>query len=194
MKTPFKAALMSAFLAAAIAQAKTPKPPPAPPTAKLCEECHGANGVSVKPGVPHLNGQIPDYIAQSLQDLKAGKRISTAAAHAADELTPEAIGSLATYYGAQKAERPTRMVDAAKVAEAAAVYGRRCRKCHLDDGRDSDHDAPLMAGQSLEYLQAQTAAFVTGKRKFPFLMDEAYQGLSSDDLERLSHYFASQRQ
>lgn len=187
--------LTATLLTAATVYAKAPpKPPVAPTIAKVCEDCHGANGVSPKSGVPHLNGQLPDYVVESLEKFKAGKRPSSAPEHVHPELTAETIEALAKFYGAQKAQRPAQTTDPTKVTEAAALYGRRCQKCHLDDGRDSDHDAPLMAGQSLEYLQAQTMAFATGKRKFPFLMDEAYQGLSKDDLERLSHYFASQRQ
>lgn len=192
----YKLSLLATLFAATGAIAKPPaKPPVAPAVATICDECHGANGVSAKTGVPHLNGQLPDYTVESLEKFKAGKRPSTAPQHVDPGLTADAIASLARYYGAQKVQRPAQAaVDPAKVGEAAALYGRRCRKCHLDDGRDSDHDAPLMAGQTLEYLQAQTRDFVTGKRKFPFLMDEAYQGLSGDDLDRLSHYFASQQQ
>lgn len=179
---------------AVFAKPKAKAPPPAPAVAKMCEECHGANGVAVKPGVPHLDGQLPEYIVESMDKLKNGKRPSSTAVHASPELTDADIEALAKFYGAQKGQRPAQAVDAAKVSEAAPLYKRRCTKCHLDNGREADHDAPLMAAQSLEYLQAQTEAFATGKRKFPFLMDEAYQGLTREDLERLSHFFASQPQ
>lgn len=166
----------------------------APPAAKACETCHGSNGVATTRGVPHLNGQLPEYFVDSMSKFKAGKRPSSAPAHASPALTPEAVKALAAYYSAQKAQRPAQQVDPVKVAKGAAVYGQRCQECHLDDGRGSDHEAPFMAGQSLEYLQAETTAYVSGKRKFPFMMDEAYQGLSKDDLEGLSHYFASKQQ
>ena len=58
----------------------------------------------------------------------------------------------------------------------------------------TDKDAPLMAAQALDYMQAQTRLFVSGKRKFGFLQDEAYKGLSSDDLDAAAHFFASQEQ
>lgn len=187
--------LAAALLASSAAlAAKAPKIPVAPPSAAACAECHGANGVAGAASVPHLNGQIPDNIVEALEQFQAGKRPSSTPAHASPDLTPQEIGALARFYGAQRAQRPAQPVDEAKVSAAAAVYERRCAKCHLENGRESDHEAPLLAGQSLEYLQAQTTAFVSGKRKFPFLMDEAYQGLAADDLDRLSHYFASQKQ
>lgn len=186
--------LIAALVATTAALAKAPRPPVAPPSAGLCAACHGANGVSSKPGVPHLNGQLPDNIVESLAQFKDGKRPSSAPAHADAALTAGEVEALANFYSAQKDRpRPEQPVDAAKVAAGEALYKRRCTKCHLDSGRDADHEAPLVAGQALDYLQAQTTAFVTGKRKFPFLMDEAYDGLSPEDLERLSHYFASQK-
>ena len=189
--------IASLFAAASAIAAKPAKPPVAPAVAKVCEECHGANGVSTAPGVPHLNGQLTDNVVESMEQFQKGKRPSSTPAHANPALTAEEIQALAKYYGyynGQRAQRPAQPADATKVAEAEPVYKRRCAKCHVDSGREGDHEAPLVAGQTLDYLQAQTMAFVEGKRKFPYLMDEAYQGLNKDDLERLSHYFASQKQ
>jgi sulfide dehydrogenase cytochrome subunit len=189
----YRTVLLVAALAVATSAAAKPRKPLAPPSAKLCESCHGVAGVATAPGVPHLDGQIPENTQDALEKFKLGKRPSTAPQHIDPALTAEEIDALAKYYGAQKGQRPEQATDPAKVAGAETVYNNRCAKCHLEGGRDSDHDAPLIAGQPLDYLKAQTSAFVTGKRKFPFLMDEAYQGLSADDLDRLSHYFAAQK-
>jgi sulfide dehydrogenase cytochrome subunit len=188
-------ALIAALLSATSAFAAKPKKiPPPPAAAKVCEECHGANGVATAAGIPYLNGQIPEIVVDSMKKFREGKRPSSTPLHADPGMSDQEIEALAKYYGAQgKAERPVQPADPAKVAAAGSLYSRRCAKCHIDDGRESDHDAPLMAGQSLEYLQAQTEAFVKGKRKFPYLMDDAYQGLSAEDLEKLSHYFAGQK-
>ncbi|HEY6897737.1 MAG TPA: c-type cytochrome [Rhodocyclaceae bacterium] len=166
----------------------------APSAPAACAECHGANGVATASGVPHLNGQLAEYLSDTMEAFKAGKRPSSTPTHADPALTEKDIADLSKFYAKQKkAQRPEQAADPAKVAAAEDLYKRRCSKCHVFGGRDSDHDAPLMAGQSLEYLQKQTEAYVSGKRKFPFLMDEAYLGLSKEELERLSHYFASQR-
>jgi len=189
--------LIAALFAASSTIAKPNKPPVAPASAKVCEECHGTNGVSTAPGVPHLNGQLADSLVEFMESFKNGKRPSSTPEHTNPALKAEEIAALAkyySYYNAERAQRPAQPANAAKVAEAEPLYTRRCAKCHVDNGREAEHDAPLLAGQSLEYLQAQTTAFMTGKRKFPFLMDEAYDGLSKEDLERLSHFFAGQRQ
>lgn len=193
MSRPKLLLIAALFATTSAFAAKTPKPPVAPPSAKICEECHGVNGVGTTPGVPHLDGQLPDNISEAFDQFRNGKRPSSTPEHSNPALADQEIAALAKYYGAQKGQRPEPATDPAKVSAAKPLYERRCAKCHLDSGRDSDHEAPLVAGQSLEYLQAQTSAFVTGKRKFPFLMDEAYQGLTKEDLDRLSHYFAAQR-
>ena len=51
-----------------------------------------------------------------------------------------------------------------------------------------------MAAQNLDYLIEQAQAFVTGKRKFVFMMDDAFRGLKATELESVSHFFASQDQ
>lgn len=166
--------------------------PSLPAAAAPCVECHGADGVAVKPGVPHLNGQLEEYIADSMAAFKDRKRPSSAEAHGKPGLTEKEMAATAKFFAAQKkVKRPAQPIDPARVAAATATYNQRCTKCHLDDGRESDHDAPLMAGQVLDYLQAQTEAYVSGKRSFPFLMDDAYRGLSKEDLINMSHYFAA---
>jgi len=168
--------------------------PSLPAVAASCAECHGPDGVAAKPGTPHLNGQLQGFIVDSLAAFKDGSRPTSVPEHGSIALTDKDIAATAKFYAEQKkAQRPVQAVDPARVAAAATIYRQRCIKCHLDDGRDSDHDAPLMAGQVLEYLQSQTEAYVSGKRQFPFLMDDAYRGLSREDLVNLSHYFAAQR-
>lgn len=168
--------------------------PSLPAAAVPCAECHGPDGVAAKPGTPHLNGQITEYLVDSVAAFKSGDRPTSVAEHQNIALTDRDLAAAAKFYAAQtKAPRPVQPVDAARVTTAATTYQQRCAKCHVDDGRESDHDAPLMAGQALDYLQAQTEAYVSGKRQFPFLMDEAYHGLSREDLLNVSHYFAAQK-
>lgn len=185
----FRVSLLSLLLCAVEVVAA---PPSLPAAAAPCAECHGIDGVALKPATPHLNGQIESYLVDSLVALKEGSRPTTVSAHNNAALTEKEIAATAKAYAAQNAvQRPVQFVDPARVALGAEIYKQRCAKCHLDDGRDSDHDAPLMAGQALDYLQAQTEAYVSGKRKFPFLMDDAYRGLKQEDLVNASHYFAA---
>jgi cytochrome c553 len=160
---------------------------------QVCATCHGPGGVSVQPKTPHLNGQLPAFFVEAMQAFAKGNRPTAVAEHktfAADQ-----YASAAKFYAEQRnMVRSKSNTDPAMVLKGEKIYLNRCQDCHLDDGRDSDKDAPLIAAQELEFLVAQTLAFKTGARKFPFLMDDAYRGLSDDELASAAHYFAAQPQ
>lgn len=158
-----------------------------------CAECHGAAGIASAAGTPHLGGQISDYLQQEISGLANGDRRSAIADHVPKSWTAKDIVNVSKFYARSKAPRPEQATDAAKVAQGAAIYANRCEKCHTNKGRGSDKDAPLMAGQDLAYMTEQTRLYLTGKRRFPFMMDEAYEGLKADELEAITHFFASQR-
>lgn len=157
---------------------------------KGCAECHGINGVAAKPGVPHLDAQKPVYLADSLRAFAGGTRPTAVEQHA--KLDGDQIAALAAHYAGQKVGRAQGQADAALVAKGDTIYGNRCADCHFENGRDADKDAPLLAAQDLDYLLAQTLAFRKGTRKFPFMMDDAYRGLTEADLTAVAHFFAAQ--
>lgn len=157
-----------------------------------CARCHGADGLSSGPGMPYLNAQLATYLLQASERLQAGRLPSRVPGHVPREIDGEGLQALADYYATLPAGRPKQEADATKVARGGAIHGERCSDCHLDSGRGSDKDAPLMAGQDLAYLVEQLQLFMNGKRPFAFLQDEAFKGLSRDDLEAVAHFFAAQ--
>lgn len=159
-----------------------------------CARCHGIDGLATGPGLPHLNGQLETYLTDAVGKLQKGRLPTEVSAHVPPDLSAGDIVSIAGYYAGVRATRPKQEVDPAKLARGEEVYRNRCTDCHPDNGREADKDAPLMAAQSLEYMVAQTRLFLNGKRKFGFMQDEAFKGLSSDDLEAAAHFFASQDQ
>lgn len=169
-------------------------PPAVDVLTKPCAECHGASGVSSGAKTPHLNGQLVTYLEEDIAGLAKGGRISTIPNHVPTTWTGPEIAAVAKFYAASNAPRPGQVTDPQLVAKGQSTYQKRCAECHPDNGRVSDHDAPLMAGQNLEYMMEQTGLFVSGKRKFAFMMDDAFRGLSSADLDAVAHFFASQDQ
>lgn len=161
---------------------------------QYCARCHGNDGVATAPGLPHLNGQLETYLTDAIGKLQKGRLPTTVASHIPAELSGSDLAAIAGHYAGIRAIRPQQEVDPAKLARGEEVYRNRCAECHPDNGRDADKDAPLMAAQSLDYMLAQTRLFVSGKRKFGFLQDEAFKGLNSDDLDGVAHFFASQEQ
>lgn len=163
---------------------------PAEGLLKACAECHGANGVAAKADVPHIDGQKPVYLSDSLKAFADRSRPTAVAQHA--QLSGEQALALAGHYAGQAIARPKGQADAALAAKGETIYNNRCADCHFDAGRDADKDAPLLAAQRLDYLIAQTLAYRKGVRKFPFMMDDAYRGLSDDDLTAVAHFFHAQ--
>ncbi len=165
------------------------------PTAALqaCASCHGEAGVAGKARTPHLNGQLAAFLAESMKAFAGGRRPTAIAEH---KTFPAAeIETMAAYYADQKAPlRPRQATDPATVQKGAEIYGNRCADCHVDSGRESDKDAPLVAAQDKDFLVAQTLLFKQGARKFPFMMDDSYRGLSDADLAAVAEYFAAQEQ
>lgn len=157
-----------------------------------CNECHGTDGLGFKPGVPHLNGQPEHLLSSMINAFQQGKRPTKVKMHR--DIPDADAAPLAKHYSLQKAQRPKSATNPDLVARGEAVYLKRCADCHVDNGRDSDKEAPLMAAQDLNYLIEQTLAFKTGLRKFPFLMDGAYKDLTDDDLTAAAHFFAAQEQ
>ncbi len=70
--------------------------------AAACANCHGTNGLSQQ-GMPNLAGQQRTYLAQQMQDFRAGKRPATIMHQIAKGYSEEQIEALAAYFSAQKA-------------------------------------------------------------------------------------------
>lgn len=159
---------------------------------KPCSECHGSNGIATTPKIPHLNGQNPFYLQAAMSGLQENKRPSTIKEHVPKGFSEKMIVAVADYYAKAAATRPKQDVDAQLVARGLTVYNSKCADCHPDNGRESDKDSPLMAGQNVDYLMAQARLFKQGRREFAPMMDEGFRGVSEADLDSVAHFFASQ--
>lgn len=159
---------------------------------KPCVECHGISGIAAKPGIPHLDGQMAEYLNNTLRSYTDGIRNTAVAQH--KNLPPDTRKAMAAHYAAQKVKREKVPTDPALIARGDELYLSRCADCHPDNGRETDKDAPLMATQNLDYLIMQSIAFRKGERRFATMMDDAYKGLTETDLTAVAHFFASQDQ
>jgi cytochrome c553 len=190
-----KLGLVNRLLAAALllgpGVAWTQEKPAAAPIS-TCIDCHGANGIAVDSGTPHLNGQAEALLANMMDSFRRGTRPPKVRIHR--EIPAADVAPVAAHYAQQKAQRPKSATKPELVARGETLYQNRCGDCHVDNGRDSDKEAPLLAAQDLNYLIAQMKAFKAGERKFPFLMDGAYRDLDDEDLTAIAHFFAAQDQ
>lgn len=195
MTLPTRAAPVAALLAALSAPPATLAeaiPPALVEPLKACIGCHGEDGNAAKRNYPFLNWQLPKYLEDQMLGFQSGAQTTRVPKHVPATLTREEIRGIAKFYAAQRPAREKPAFDAAKATAGRAVFDARCRDCHLDQGRGSDRDAPLLAGQPAEYLLAQEKLYASGKRKYSPKADLAHQGMSDADREAVSHFFASQ--
>lgn len=183
--------MMAGILAGGAAQAETPD---VDALLKPCVACHGTDGISSAAHIPHLNGQLASYLRDDLSALVQGRRKTSVVNHIPAAWGIAEINAVARFYETRQAQRPPQPVDAQKVELGEVIYQRRCAECHPDSGRASEFDSPLMAAQNIPYLINEMRLFVSGERKFVYKMDEAFHGLSMQDLEAVAHFFASQPQ
>lgn len=65
---------------------------------QACVMCHGADGVSKMPNVPHLAGQPEVYVSEQLKAMRSGKRHSETMSFIAKPLTDDEIDASAAWY------------------------------------------------------------------------------------------------
>jgi len=125
----------------------------------LCGGCHGAGGVSMRPGVPHLAGQKFAYLETQMRrfrerlsreqrPFRLSERMSHTMNGIAVSLSDIQIAAIAAYYAGLSCINPEPHERPSPVPEIA----QRCMRCHGQDGRGGGENAPAIAGQREDYL------------------------------------------
>ena len=70
--------------------------------AKVCQVCHGIDGVGKMPTVPNIGGESSIYLAKQLKAFRAGERTDPQMSIIAKPLTDEEIANLAAWYSSIK--------------------------------------------------------------------------------------------
>lgn len=187
------ALLAGCFMVAAPAWANGPSK--AAMLSNTCAGCHGTNGASVGPSMPIIAGQPEDYLIDAMQKFKTGERPSSIMGRLTKAYSDEEIKLVAGFFAKHPFVRQKQDVDTAKVAIGKQIHEQRCKKCHVDNGREAE-DAGILAGQWKEYLQISLSEFRSGKRPMPKKMAEKLEGenkLTPEELEAIVHFYASQQ-
>lgn len=160
-----------------------------------CAGCHGTNGSSAGPSMPTIAGMPEVYLLETMRKFKSGERPSSIMGRLAKAYSDEEIKMMAAYFAKLPFGREKQAVDAAKVAIGKKIHDQRCRKCHIDNGRDSE-DSGVLAGQWKEYLQISMHEFRSGKRPMPEKMAAKIEGegkLTPEEVDAVIHFYSSQR-
>lgn len=169
------------------------------PPSEGCVGCHGEQGLGIAPGVPRLDIQTPDYLAQSLKAYRDGSRDSGFMEHATSGLTDAMIDDLARRYAAPTtvtavAEESTIMSEGARLARRGTEDVPACVACHGPSGLRMTPEMPRLSGQKVEYLEAQMMLWKDGMRggsKRAHLMTMAAQELDESEIARVVEWYSS---
>jgi cytochrome c553 len=160
-----------------------------------CAGCHGVNGISTTPGVPHLAAQRPAYLYLELRVYQSGGRGDSAMKNAVTFLNNDALTKLAAYYASLDPAQPE-SASAASVAETDPVQAGKaaaapCAGCHGETGISKTAGMPSLAGLDPKYLTAAMKAYKDGQRK-NMVMAALLASLNEADMSSIALYFALQ--
>jgi len=161
--------------------------------AQSCMACHGTRGTSTQQAVPTIGGQTEAYLNTSMKAYRDGSRPSTIMERIAKAYSSKELGALAIYFSSQPFGRPEQVTDAEKATLGEAVHMRKCNRCHLHSGRDTNEaESPLLAGQKLEYLRRNMDEILAGRRAIEIKMDAALREITREEIDATLHFYASQ--
>ena len=134
-----------------------------------CAGCHGANGISATPGIPHLAGQRPAYLYVELKAYQSGNRGDNTMGNVVKFLSDDALVKVAAYFaGLDPAPGPTTAAAPAKpdpVQAGKTLATAACAGCHGNTGVTAIPAIPSLVGLEPKYLTDAMKAYKTGQRK-----------------------------
>ncbi len=194
MKPKGFAVILGGCLMAAV-PAWAASPSQAAMLSNTCAGCHGTNGASAGPSMPVISGMPEAFLLDAMKKFKSGERPSSIMGRLAKAYSDDELKMVAGFFAQHPFVRTKQDVDPAKVAIGKQIHEQRCKKCHIDNGRDSE-DGGIIGGQWKEYLQISMNEFRSGKRIMPKKMAEKVEGdnkLTPEEVEAVIHFYASQQ-
>jgi cytochrome c553 len=167
-------------------------------SAAMCNNCHGANGVSSDAAIPNLAGHDAAAVYKQLEDFKSNRRNATVMGVFVAPLSQQQMLDLATHYAALPGPPGgTNPAAADTVAKTLVEVGAPlrgiapCAACHGPMGLTQG--APGLRGQQRAYLEEQLLAFKAGSRHndISAQMRSVARQLSDDEITRLAAYYSA---
>lgn len=158
--------------------------------ASFCANCHGDGGNSIKPEVPNLAGQNPEYLVEQLRQFVDGRRRNEFMEGLMKALSAdEKVGIVMFYAGEKVAHKPAS--DVALAARGRGYYNQVCFACHGQDGHGNEHFARI-AGQQPVYLRTTLQHYQQGVRsRVNPLMSNVTRQMSEADIDAVVAYVSS---
>ncbi len=167
-----------------------PLPPAISHKVKLCQMCHGANGLPIVKRVPIIAGQHESNLLIVLREYRNGERTSDLMGPIAKNLSGDDMKVLAAYFSTLPWPAYREPADAASIARFQALdVEKKCTSCHRE-GFVGYANTPRVANQKLDYLIKTLSDFHDNKRPNMPRMTALVRNFSADDIAAVAHYLA----
>lgn len=163
-----------------------------------CARCHGAEGVSKTPGIPHIAGQRAAYLYAELVAYKSGQRSNQAMASVVRFLSDEALVKVSAYFSSLPPPAPAPQRGAIAAAAKGSIMKSdkaataACAGCHGETGVSQMPGMPSLVGQDPKYLAAAIGAYKKGQRKND-MMKSMVASLDEAAIKNISLFYALQK-
>jgi len=184
-----------------------------------CAACHGINGVSRGPATPNIAGLTANYIiaamlsykyatdldrAQAivdkhddLEDVVIQARPATMMSQVAQGYSLAQIKAIADFYSRQPIVRIVQDADTDRAKIGKKLHKKYCDKCHEDDGRSTEDDVGLLAGQWAAFLRDTLQDFNNEDREMSKKMAKKMKAMAkkhgNESMEDLIQFYISQQ-
>ena len=109
-----------------------------------------------------------------------------------EEMAVDEMEALGRYYEEKEFVTAKQDFDPEKAQAGADLHQSNCESCHPQGGSVSGR-GPILAGQWASYLKTAIRQSSTGEHLVPPLMERKLTDFSSEEIDSLVNYFASQQ-
>jgi cytochrome c553 len=160
-----------------------------------CAACHGSDGQSKDPKIPHIGGQPKLFVMYQLFFYREGRRKNEEMSLIAKSLSDRDLEAVSDYVAKLPPAPPAPgAIEEARFKRGAALAAKRqCASCHNPDYSGRQQMARL-AGQHEAYTVKALQDYRTGARVgTQAAMAESVRGLSDADFADLAYFLARVR-
>ena len=162
---------------------------------KQCGMCHGQDGNSPSSTIPSIAGFTLEYFKHTLDAYKNDGRKDQMMKNFVHSLTEHQVEEIGVYYEKQKFIPREQKFDADKAAKGKVLHNKYCEKCHENEGRVTDNNYGVLAGQWMPYNKKAILDYLEGNRRVAPMMVTKLKALKKEagdeGIEQLVHFYAS---
>jgi cytochrome c553 len=160
-----------------------------------CTGCHGTNGISETPTVPHLAGQRSAYLFLELKAYQSEARGENLMNGQVKFLSDDALLKVSAYFAnldPPEANAATSANAAADPVQAGKTAATACAGCHGEFGVSVTPGMPSLAGLDPKYTVAAMKAYKSGQRESE-LMKSMLASVTDPVMDNIALYYALQK-